>query len=248
MKILKFYQLIALGMSLLTLMAANASAANMPRNARSTYGHNTGSDGEWYVGAGLGIANVKDMCPSNSFASDCDDSGGALRVFGGMQINPFFALEASLDLNGDYQAPGARAAGYDGSTSSYFFGLNAIGFLPVAPRLSLYGGVSGAFSYVSVDVTERRYHNGSYSTCYYDGYDSYNGWYYYCTNDRYDDRRYRSDSSAVAGALVGVDVKVADRFHVRAQAQRYFNVESDLGFGGHSDVDQFTVNGLFMFR
>jgi hypothetical protein len=169
-------------------------------------------------------------------------------VFGGLQVNRYFALEASLDLNGDYRAPGAAAAGYDGSTGAYFLGLNAIGFLPVAERVSLYGGVSGVFSYVATDVTESRYHNGTYSTCYYDGYDSYNGWYSYCTNNSYDDKKYRSDTSVAAGALVGVDVKVADRIHVRAQAQRYFNVQGDLGFGGRSDVDQFTVNGLFMFH
>ena len=238
MKISTFFGLVAFALTLTTIEATAANAAGS--NAK-------GSDGIWYVGGGLGISTVKGLCSNGTF-SDCDDSGGAVRVFGGLKVNRYFALEASLDLNGDYRAPGAAAAGYDGSTGAYFLGLNAIGFLPVAERVSLYGGVSGVFSYVATDVTETRYHNGTYSTCYYDGYDSYYGWYTYCTNSSYDDRDYRSDASVAAGALVGIDVKVADRIHVRAQAQRYFNVQGDLGFGGRSDVDQFTVNGLFMFR
>jgi hypothetical protein len=233
MKIYKFFGLLTLALSL-TVVDANAASADK-------------ADGNWYVGGGVGAAKVRDMCPNGTFR-DCDDSGGAFRVFGGFQANQYFALEASLDLDGEFKAPGARDAGYDGSTGAYFFALNAIGFLPVANRVSLYGGLSGAFSYVSTDVTARRYHNGTYSTCYYDNYDSYYGWYSYCTDNRDDDRDYHSDSSMVAGALAGVDVRVANHIHVRAQAQRYFNVEGDLGFGGRSDVDQVTINGLFMFR
>jgi Outer membrane protein beta-barrel domain len=231
MRLFKRYCLAAVA---LTLLAGNAFAANA----------NT-DKGNWYVGGGVGVAEVKDLCSHTTF-SDCDDNGGAFRVFGGLQVNPYFALEASIDMNGDYQTPGARAAGYDGSTGAFLFGLNAIGFLPVSNRVSLYGGASGVFSYVATDVTETRYHNRNYSTCYYDNYDSYYGWYSYCTNDD-NDKDYRSDTSVAAGALVGVDVKVADRVHVRAQAQRFFNVKSDLGFGGRDDIDQFTINGLFMF-
>jgi hypothetical protein len=229
--------------ALLGLAAVTAIVTTVDAGAANTA---NASNNNWYVGGGLGVSKANDAC-SGTF-SDCDDTAGAFRVFGGLQLSPHFALEATLDLDGKYRAPGARAAGYDGSTGAYFFGLNAIGFLPVAERVSLYGGLSGAFSYVSTDVTERRYHNGTYSTCYYDGYDSYYGWYSYCTNNSYDDRDYRSDTSVAAGALVGIDVRVADRVHVRAQAQRYFNVQGDLAFGGNSDIDQFTFNGLFMFR
>ncbi|MGC3980583.1 MAG: outer membrane beta-barrel protein [Steroidobacteraceae bacterium] len=205
------------------------------------------SKGNWYVGGGVGISKVNSLCSRGTF-SGCEDTGGSMRLFGGLQLNPNFALEATLDLNGDYLSPGSTAAGYDGSTGAYFLGLNAIGFIPVAERVALYGGASGAFSYVTTDVTERRYHNGTYSTCYYDGYSDYYGWYYYCVDNNDRDRSYRSDTSVAAGALLGVDVKVAERVHVRAQAQRYFNVKGDLAFGGHRDIDQFTVNGLFMFR
>lgn len=225
-----FYLVLALA-----LLPAAALPAEADRN-----------NGTWYVGGGLGISQVKSLCPHGSF-TDCDDTGGVLRVFGGLKLNPYFALEASLDLSGDYQSPGATEAGYDGSVGAYLLGVNAIGFLPLGQRVSLYGGASGAFSYVVTDVTPRRYHDGTYSTCYYDGYNYYGDWYYYCTNHSYDDRDYRSDTSVAAGALVGIDVAVARRVHVRAQAQRYFNVRGDVGFNGHRDLDLFTVNGLFMF-
>lgn len=202
------------------------------------------SVGQWYVGGGVGMSEVVDLCPMGTWAG-CDDSGGAFRVFGGLQLNRYFALEAALDMNGEFLSPGSTAAGYDGDTGAYFLGLNAIGFLPLGERFALYGGVSGAFSRVTTDVTERRYHNGTYTTCYYDGYDYYYGWYSYCTNHR--DSDYRSDTAVVGGALLGIDVEVAARVHVRAQALRYFNVEGDLAFGGSRDVDQFTVNALYKF-
>lgn len=202
------------------------------------------SIGQWYVGGGVGLSEVNDLCPMGTLAG-CDDTGGSFRVFGGLQLNRYFALEAALDLNGEFLSPGSTAAGYNGDTGAYFLGLNAIGFVPLGERFSLYGGLSGAFSRVTTDVTETRYHNGTFSTCYYDGYDYYYGWYYYCTNHR--DRDYRSDTSVVGGALLGIDVQVASRVHLRAQAQRYFNVEGDLAFGGGRDVDQFTVNALFSF-
>lgn len=235
MKISKLYRHLAFALALLTAAAIPAGAEISKASA-----------GTWYAGGGVGISEVRDLC-TNGTLFGCDDTGGAVRLFGGLQVNRYFALEASLDLNGDYLSPGSTAAGYDGSTGAYFLGLNAIGFLPLNERVSLYGGASGVFSYVATDVTETRFHNGSYSTCYYDGYDSYYGWYYYCTNS-YDDRHYRSDTSVAGGALAGIDVKVADRVHVRAQAQRFFNVQGDLAFGGNRDIDLFTVNGLFMFR
>ena len=233
MKIPKLDRCPALVLSLLATMALPASAETQTET--------------WYAGGGLGISEVKGLCSNGTFYG-CDDSAGAVRLFGGLQVNRYFALEGSLDLTGDYQSPGSTSAGYDGGVGAYFLGLNAIGFLPVANRVSLYGGVSGMFSYVVTDVTPTRYHDGTYATCYYDGYNYYYGWYSYCTDRYYDDRDYRSDTSVAGGVLAGVDVKVADRVHVRAQAQRFFNVQGDLAFGGNRDIDQFTVNGLFMFR
>jgi hypothetical protein len=206
----------------------------------------TNSDESWYVGGGLGLAKVNDLCVNGS-RYGCDDQAGAFRVFGGLQLNKYFAVEAAFDISGDFLSPGSTAAGYDGSVAASFFGLNVIGSIPLSQRVSLYGGVSGVFSYVLTDVSETRYHNGSTTTCYYDGYDYYDGWYSYCTN-RYQDRNYRSDTSVAGGALAGIDIAVARRVHVRAQAQRYFDVSGDLAFGGDRDVDMFTLNAYFAFR
>jgi hypothetical protein len=198
----------------------------------------------WYVGGGLGIANVRDLCAGPA-TYDCDDQGSMARVFGGMHVNRFVAVEATLDLAGNWRSPGARAEGFDGSTGAVMFGVNLLGTLPLGPRLSLYAGASGAFSYISLDVTDKRT-NGNQTVCYYDSY--YSDWYDYCYNRSYDRHNYESETSVTAGALAGVDVAIAKRIHVRAQAQRYFNVKADLAFGGRRDVDMFSVNGMFSFR
>jgi Outer membrane protein beta-barrel domain len=204
------------------------------------------ADETWYVGGGAGLAKINNLCKAGS-RYGCDDQAGSFRLFGGMKFNKYFALEATLDIGGDFLAPGSTAAGYDGGVAASFFGLNAIGSIPMGERVSLYGGVSGVFSYVLTDVTETRYHSGTYTSCYYDGYNYYDGWYSYCTSRSYD-RDYRSDSSVSGGALLGIDIKVAKHIHVRAQAQRYFDVSGDLAFGGSRDVDNFTLNALFSFR
>jgi hypothetical protein len=203
----------------------------------------TNSDESWYVGGGLGISNVDKLCSGTRY--DCDDDGAALHVFGGLKLNPYFAFEASFDVTGGLRTPGARAAGYDGDVSALFLGINAVGSIPLGSRVSLLGGLSGVFSFASTDVTNDRYRNSGNTTCYYDSY--YDDWYSYCTNHRYD-RDYETESAVAAGALLGIEVRVAKNVHVRAQAQRYFNVNADLAFNGDRDVDLFTLNAFYAFR
>lgn len=204
----------------------------------------TTADGAWYVGGGFGIANVKRLCAGPA-TYDCDDQGSMARVFGGMHVNRFLAVEATLDLAGNWRSPGARTEGFDGSTGAAMVGVNLLGTLPLGPKFSLYAGATGAFSYVSLDVTDRRT-NSNQTVCYYDSY--YSDWYDYCYNRGYNRHDYESDTSVTAGALAGIDVNISRRVHVRAQAQRYFNVKADLAFGGRRDVDLYSVNALYSFR
>lgn len=201
-----------------SLIRGVALAATILTGATVQAGNST----PWYVGSGVGIANVKDMCDGMS-TYDCDDHGSMARVFGGLHINKYFAVEATLDLAGNWRSPGARTDGYDGKTGGAFVGINLLGTLPVSSRLSLYSGVSGAFAYTITDTTEDQYNHHHHHD-------------------------HTSDSSVVGGVLTGLDVKVTRHFHVRAQAQRDFNVKARLAFDGHRDVDMFSIGAAYQFR
>jgi hypothetical protein len=196
----------------------------------------------WYIGGGAGVADINGLC-QGAPSQYCDDQGAALRLFGGWHPNEYFALEGAVDVGVDFLTPGARAAGYDGHTSASFIGINAIGFIPLGSRVSLFGGVSGAFGYASTRVSD--YYSRQSGDCRRDWYD--NDWYYYCTNHGNSNNDYTSHSTVAGGALVGVQVNLNRRVQLRAQAQRYFNVDGGLAFEQRRDVDFFTVNGLFSF-
>jgi hypothetical protein len=199
----------------------------------------------WYVGGGLGGAQVEELC-EGAPAWYCDDEGVAIRAFGGYRATPFFAVEASFDAGGDFLTPGARAAGYDGSTTASFFGVNAIGFVPVGSRVAFYGGLSGAIAYATTEVSDYAYRVTYETDCRRDWYDD--DWDYYCTTRRYYEDEYDSDTSLAGGAVLGVEVQITRRFHLRAQVQRYFSVDGGLAFGDRRDVNVATLNALFAFR
>jgi hypothetical protein len=162
----------------------------------------------------------------------------------GWQVNRYFALEAALSFAGTFTTPSARVVGYDGDTSAAFFSINAIGFIPLGSRVSLLGGLTGAFTYTVTD-TEDEYYTTRECDWEYDWYDD--DWEYRCRNYRSEDDRYESDVNAAAGVLAGVQVKIARRFQVRGQVQRFFDVDGGLSFGERRHVDLATANVLFTF-
>lgn len=197
----------------------------------------------WYAGGGFGVAEVNKLCQG---VPDqwCDADGFALQGFAGWQVNRYFALEAALSFAGSFTTPSARVVGYDGDTSAAFFGVNAIGFVPLGSRVSLLGGVSGAFTYAVTDVADD-YYTTRECDWEYDWFDD--DWEYRCRNRRYEDDRYESDVNVAGGLLAGVQVQVTRRFHVRGQVQRFFDVDGGLSFGKRRDVDIVTANVLFSF-
>jgi opacity protein-like surface antigen len=197
---------------------------------------------EWYVGLGAGVARVDELC-DDAPRQFCDEDGGAARLVAGWRPNRYFALEGSFDFSGDYTAPGARAVGLDGDTGAFFIGLNAIGFVPLGSRVSLYGGVGGAFTYISTAVYDYDDRDGDDCAYQYDYY--YDEWYYYC-RDR-GDNDYESDSSVALSAMAGLQIQIANHVLLRMQAQRYFNVDGGLAFGDRRAVDVATVNLLLSF-
>jgi hypothetical protein len=196
---------------------------------------------EWYVGIGAGVAKVRDLCEGVP-TEFCDDDGGSARITAGWKINRFLALEGFFDYHGDFTSPGARAVGFDGDTSVSFFGLNLVGFAPLGPRVSLFGGLSGSFGYVSTDVYD--YRDSSDCEYYYDYY--YDDWSYYCRNRDYEDE-YETDSTVVGGVLAGVQINMSKWLQLRVQAQRYFNMDGGIAFGDRRAVDTASVSVVVPF-
>lgn len=194
----------------------------------------------FYGGVGVGAAEVQDLCRGVP-AQYCEDTGVVVRGAVGWEVNRNFILEAAFNFAGGFVSPGARAVGYDGDTDVSTFGINAIGVLPLGDRVSLLGGLSGAFGLATTEIAEYQYQD---CDLYYDSW--YDDWEYYCRNNRYEDE-YESDASLALGALVGVDLKLSSRFHVRAQAQRFFNLDGELSFLGERDVDFLTASFLVYF-
>jgi len=198
---------------------------------------------QWYVGVGAGVAQVDALC-DGAARNLCDDNGGAGRLTVGWKFNPYLALEGAIDFGSDFTAPGARAFGLDGETDVSFLALNLIGFAPLGQRVSLYGGVGGAFSSVRTAVYDYRYRDSQDCEWQYDYYDD--DWDYYCRN-RNEEDDYETESSVAASALLGAEIHLGRHVLVRVQGQRYFNVDGGIAFGERRAVDVVTANILVAF-
>jgi opacity protein-like surface antigen len=116
----------------------------------------TGYAGNWYVGAGLGLAHANDA--SKNIAADnstlaqygisditsYDDHSGALSFLGGYRFNPHIAAELSYNYLGSYDMHGFTAPGRtppSGRERNHAdaFSLAAVLTAPLNDSISLYG-------------------------------------------------------------------------------------------------------------
>lgn len=96
--------------------------------------------GQWYAGAGLGQAKVKDLC---SFASGipCDDTDTAMKIFGGYKVNQNFAVEVA------YADLGKATLGIPGASAEYkatTWDILAVGMIPINQQFSVLGKIGMA--------------------------------------------------------------------------------------------------------
>lgn len=101
-------------------------------------------DSGFYVGAGLGRSETRDIC---NVGGACDDTDLTWNVAAGYQFNRHFAVEAGYSDFGT-----ARTTGFVGGTTTVFtietkaFELVAVGILPFNDQFSVYAKV-GVFRY-----------------------------------------------------------------------------------------------------
>ena len=93
---------------------------------------------QWYAGAGFGQSAYKDdlSCQGSAPGVSCDDKDTALKLFGGMQVNPNFAAELTYQNFGKVSISGG---GLSAEIKSYAFDLSALGMLPFGGQFAGYG-------------------------------------------------------------------------------------------------------------
>ena len=111
-----------------------------------------------YIGASLGQATMNTWCDDPyHVVTSCDDSPTTFKVFGGVRINPYFALEASVNHYGEYTGTtnlyaypyfypvdvNVQLGGFTGS---------AIGIIPVSEAFELFGKIGLVAWSGTVDV------------------------------------------------------------------------------------------------
>src|SRR5215470_12742762 len=110
----------------LAMLAAAAALYSLPAAAQQQKPPETG----FYVGGALGKSSFKDGC---RLGGSCDDSDTAIKIFGGYQVNKYFAGEFGyVDLG--------RAKSTAGPFTDEFkaraWELTGVGSFPIVERFS----------------------------------------------------------------------------------------------------------------
>jgi OOP family OmpA-OmpF porin len=113
---------------------------------------------QWYAGVGLGQSTFKgDLSCAGTAGFSCSDTDTALKIFGGYQINPNFAAEATYH---DFGKVSLSGGGLSASIKSHAFDVSALGMLPFAThfaayaRLGVYFASSDGTSNVGVNASQ----------------------------------------------------------------------------------------------
>lgn len=213
------------------------------------------ADSGWYLGLGAGQSTTSDWVSKND-ALDAldftatemgvtdfsgtthaasDDSGTSVKVFGGYQYTPYFAVElgytdlgentAKASASGDFTIPpdvltGTASIKATGETSVYT--LDAIGRLNATTWLTLFAraGVYQADTELTVKATIA------------DSTGSLSG------SDSVDD----SNSGFHFGA--GIDLHITQNVAIRAEWERFDSVEFE---GDEVDIDNMSVSAIYTF-
>jgi len=193
-------------------------------------------DQGWYVGGSIGQSKADNAgsCSDLSgifnpgFACSSNDTSTGWKLFGGYQVNKYFAVEgAYVDLgefkisaSGTVAAIPATASGSDKATG---FSLDAVGTLPISEQFGLLARI-GIFAWTldaSATASGGGIPGGSAST---------------------------QDKPTGTGLDFGVGAKYdfARNFGVRAEYQRFQSIGNDNT--GKSDVDLISASAVYRFN
>ncbi len=205
--------------TLVTLVAAGLSLL-----ASTAFAENSEKCGCWYVGAGVGQSRVNiDNVNVPGVAQSNDEHDTGWKVFAGYQWNPNFAIEGGWVDLGKFNTTLSSVAGtasVDYKVHGVF--LDAVGVLPLNESFSLFGKVGTIYTDASTDV------GGSLAPA-------------------LSAAGFRSDSKDEFNLTAGLGAQYdfTREFGVRAEWERYFNV--DFGNSDSGDVDLFSVSAVYSF-
>jgi len=118
--------------ALLAPATGNAQAQRKPAAGEST----------WYVGGSLGETNIRGLCnglPATVTVNNCASNKSGWKVFGGYQVNPNFAVEASfVELGKMGVNLTSGGATQSGSVDARAYNLDLMGMLP-STQYALFG-------------------------------------------------------------------------------------------------------------
>jgi OOP family OmpA-OmpF porin len=127
----------------LSLLLPFAAAAQM----RSDTGPSASGP---YLGAGIGRAKARDACEGVAGTFSCDDKDTAWRIFGGYQLNRYFAAELGYTDLGTSSASGPGASA---SIDAKAWELSGLGMIPIVGGLSAYGKLGVYYGDVKSSAT-----------------------------------------------------------------------------------------------
>lgn len=171
----------------------------------------------FYIGGGLGRADLDNPCPSPSSLVSCDDDGTAWKVYGGWQLNKWLAAELGyINLpDADFRSRGG--GGLRGEVETWGITAHAVGKIPVPigalDRLSVLGKIG--------TIWYDRERNANLST-------------------------YDHDDNGFAWAWgFGAEYTFSERVGLRAEWERFENVGDSRS--GKGDIDAWTVSVNYKF-
>ncbi|MEH6552327.1 MAG: outer membrane beta-barrel protein [Pseudomonadales bacterium] len=187
------------------------------------------ADGSFYAGLGVGQTKVKDFDPSfDAVPQDSeeayfkyDDKDTSYNLFVGYRFNPYFALEGSYVNLGEITA--TADDGYEfGSLNIESHGLAAsvLGSLPIGDAFSLYARLGAYYGETEASTVYR-----------------------YMDDEPESDSEKEKDTAILGG--VGAAYAFNERFALRAEYNRYFDVQAPQGL--ESDIDVISLSAVFSF-
>ena len=176
-----------------------------------------GEGGNWYIGAGAGQSNYREICPyfeSLSWSSDCDDEEVGWKVFVGRDFSNYFGLEMSYADPGTAEITGPASAPGTLGVHSRLVSLQGKLEIPIGKLLTVLA--KAGLTYFKVDY-ER---TGSYSVL------------------------NSGDDGLEPSIGLGVGVNLSRRVAIRAEWE---NFNDAVGGTGQGNIEMVTASLLYRF-
>jgi len=176
-----------------------------------------GDSGHWYVGAGIGQSDYRDICSdfeSQNWSSECKDQPTAWKVFVGRDFNKYFGLEMSYADPGVAQITAPPSAPGTLDVHSRLVSLQGKLEIPFGKLLSVFAKAGLTYFNVNYERT------GSYSVL------------------------NSGDDGLEPSIGLGVGVNLSRHFAIRGEWE---NFNDAVGSNGQGNIEMITGSLLYRF-